>query len=130
MLPIWSCFPDYSAFGHVFPFSSFALVFFAWPCFPIFPLLALFSHFSLLGLVFLFFLYWPCPPIFHLLALFSHFSYFACFPYFSLFRCAMLHRVVCRHFLSVNGPRNRLLLHYKHHTASFLLYQKMGGIGD
>ena len=65
--PIWSCFPDYSAFGHVFPFSSFGLVFpffFAWPCFPIFPLLALSSHFSSFGLVFPFFLFWPVYPIF------------------------------------------------------------------
>ena len=98
-------------------FSSFLF----WPCFPFFLCLSLFSHFSSFGLVLLFFLFWPCFPIFPILATFS---------LFFLFRCAMLHRVVCRHFLSVNGPRNRLLLHYKHQTAPFLLYQKMGGIGD
>ena len=100
IFPILSCFPNYSYFGLVFPF---------------FLCLSLFSHFSSFGLALPFFLFWPCFPIFPILATFS---------LFFLFRCAMLHRVVCRHFLSVNGPRNRLLLHYKHQTASFILCQK------
>ena len=119
----WVCY----AFGDVSYLVLLSRLFCFWPCFslflfcPCFLCLALFSYFSSIGLVLPFFIFWPCFPIFPILA---------CLPYFSLFRCAMLHRVVCRHFLSVNGPRNRLLLQYKHQTASFLLYQKMGGIGD
>ena len=111
-LCLWRCF----LFGPIFPIYSLLLALFFQ-----FPLLFLFSHFSSFGLVLPFFLFWSCFPIFLILAMFS---------LFFLFRCAMLHRVVCRHFLSVNGPRNRLLLQYKHQTASFLLYQKLGGIGD
>ena len=58
----------------------------------------------------------------------------SCFPYFSFLRtlffpifpgwCAMLRGVVCGHFLSANGARNRLLLQYTHPTVQLSIVQK------